>query len=180
VTVEEELLVTSRFRVVRLEQTVHGKPHVREIVRHPGSVVIVPVVDEERICLIRNHRIAVAKTLIELPAGTLEPGEDPTECARRELIEETGFRASAISLWLRFYAAPGILDERMHIFVATGLIQGTPNREPGEEIDNLIVRWDEAIELIHRGEIEDAKTIIGLLYCRGAREREVQKSEPWL
>lgn len=162
---EELLLQARRFRVVRTVQTTSdGIAHVREIVRHPGAVVIVPVLDDGRVCLIRNFRISVRETLIELPAGTMEPGHTPAEMAERELIEETGYRAARIEALHEFYLSPGILDERMHLFLATGLTAGDTAREAGEEIENLLVPWDEAIGMIFDGQIQDAKTIVGLLY----------------
>jgi ADP-ribose pyrophosphatase len=161
---DEELLRTSRFRVVRHTQMGRdGKPHVRESVQHPGSVVILPVLDDGRVCLIRNQRVAVGRLLIELPAGTLEPGEDPADCAARELIEETGFRAGQIRKLLEFFVSPGILNERMHLFLATELVAGAPQLEAGEDIQNLVVPWAEAMRMIDDGTIQDAKTLVGLL-----------------
>jgi ADP-ribose pyrophosphatase len=159
------LLEARRFRVVRvMETTADGAQRAREIVRHPGSVTIVPMVDDRHVCLIKNFRVSVGQTLIELPAGTLEPGEDPRLCAERELIEETGYRAAKLELLHEFYLSPGILDECMGLFVATGLTAGDPEREAGEQIENLVVTWDEALAMIQRGEIRDAKTMLGLLY----------------
>src|SRR5947208_11851248 len=112
----EVLLTTSKFRVVR--ETVHspgGKTKTREIVRHPGACVIVPLLDDGRVCLIRNWRLAVNQTLIELPAGTLEPPEPPENTAERELIEETGYRAKNARFLHGFFLSPGILDERVHL-----------------------------------------------------------------
>ena len=161
----ELLLTTSKFRVVRETITSDsGKTKTREIIRHPGACVIVPLLDDGRVCLIRNWRIAAGQTLIELPAGTLEPPEPPHVTAERELIEETGYRARKIEFLHAFFLSPGILDEKMHLYVATGLTAGQTALEEGEEIENLLVPWDEAIAMIFRGEIQDAKTIIGLLW----------------
>ena len=160
------LLDTPRFRVVRETYADGGGvKRTRDIVRHPGAVVIVPLLDDGRVCLIRQFRLSVNETLIELPAGTLEPPEPPLDCAKRELIEETGFRAARIEQVHAFFLSPGILDEKMHLFLASGLTAGDPNREAGEEIDNLLVPLDEAIAMIFRGEIRDAKTIVGLLWA---------------
>ena len=90
------------------------------------------------------------ETLIELPAGTLEPGEDPAETARRELIEETGYRAESVLLLSEFFMSPGILNERMRLFLATGLTAGDTAREPGENIQNLVVSWEEALAMVAR------------------------------
>ncbi len=164
IVMAEELLRAKRFTVWR--ETVplqDGTLHTREIVRHPGAVVILPLLDDGRVCLIRNYRIAARKHLIELPAGTMEPPEPPLETARRELIEETGYRCEKLELLHSFFLSPGILDERMHLYRATGLREGETARESGEEIENLVVPYDEALSMITSGEIEDAKTIIGLL-----------------
>ncbi len=163
----ETLLTTSKFRVVRETVTsAGGKPKTREIVRHPGACVIVPLLDDGRVCLIRNWRIAVNETLIELPAGTLEPPEPPEKTAERELIEETGYRAKSIEFLHAFYLSPGILDEKMYLYLATGLTAGETALEEGEEIENWLVPLEEAVEMVYRGEIKDAKTIVGLLWAQ--------------
>lgn len=160
----ELLLTTSRFRVVREYQPLaNGQTRPREIVRHPGAVVIVPLLDSGEVCLIRNYRISVKQTLLELPAGTLEPNEPPIETAGRELIEETGFRAAKIFPLHQFFLSPGILDERMHAFLATGLTAGPTALEAGEEIVNEVVPLEVAVGKIFSGEIQDAKTIAALL-----------------
>ncbi|MHB1033353.1 MAG: NUDIX hydrolase [Pirellulales bacterium] len=161
----EVLLNARRFRVVRqMETTSDGKEHVRETIEHPGSVAILPLLDDGRVCLIRNRRIAVHETLIELPAGTLDRDEDPAEAARRELIEETGYRAESIQPLHQFYLSPGILSERMHLYLASGLTQGNPQLEPGEQIETLLVTWADALEMVRDGRIRDVKTLVGLLY----------------
>ena len=159
----EVLLVASRFNVVREFQKTGEGLRPREIVRHPGAVVVLPLLDDGRVCLIRNYRISVNQTLLELPAGTLEPGEQPIHNAERELIEETGYRAKKLEPLHASYLSPGILDERMHLFLATGLTPGETAREAGEEIDNLVVPWEEAVQMAIDGRIQDAKSIVGLL-----------------
>ncbi len=111
-----------------------GHTFQREIIEHPGAVVIVPILSDGRVCLIRNYRVAVRQWLLEFPAGTLEVGEPPIRTAERELIEETGYRASNIQSLCQFFMSPGILNERMHAFVATGLVEGEAAREAGEQI----------------------------------------------
>jgi ADP-ribose pyrophosphatase len=159
------LLKTRRFSVEQVEQPLSdGSIHTREIVRHPGAVTVIPLVQQDQVCLIKNYRVAVNQTLIELPAGTLEPNEDPARTAARELIEETGYKAKDITHLHSFFLSPGILDEQMHLYVATGLELVGAQREAGEQIENLLVTWQEAIEMIFQGHIRDAKTIVGLLY----------------
>jgi ADP-ribose pyrophosphatase len=161
----EILFQGRRFYVVRETQIASdGQPHSREVVRHPGAVVILPLLDDGRVCLIRNFRVSVGKMLVELPAGTLEPGEDPAECATRELTEETGYRAGMIDLLTVFYPSPGILDEKMHLYAARQLKAGQMALEPGEEIVPLKVTWEAALAMTRDGRIQDAKTIAGLLY----------------
>jgi ADP-ribose pyrophosphatase len=161
----EVLFVGSRFRVARLCQTMpDGTEHFREVVQHPGAVVILPILDDQRICFIENYRVAVGQTLLELPAGTLEPGEDPAEAARRELAEETGYRAGRIEHLLSFWMSPGILDERMHLYLADDLQPGPTALDAGEDIRPRPATWPEALEMVRRGEIQDSKTLNGLLY----------------
>lgn len=165
-TIKEELLVqTKRFRVDRVMQTFSdGKSVEREVIRHPGAVVIIPVLPDGRICLIRNYRVAVSQWLLELPAGTLEADESPAETARRELIEETGYRAAHIEPLCEFFMSPGILHERMHAFVATELTLGPTAREAGELIANYPLTIAELDSAMRQQIIQDAKTIAALLY----------------
>lgn len=168
----EPLLTTPKFRVVRTTATSpKGKTKTREVVRHPGAVVVVPMLEDFHVCMIRNFRISVGKTLLELPAGTLEPPEPPLECAIRELIEETGYRCTTMQSLSSFFLSPGILDERMHLFLATGLTAGEAAREEGEEIDNEILALDDALELAMQGAIEDAKTLAGLFWVDRLRQQ---------
>jgi len=142
--------------------------HEREIVVHRGAVAIVPVDREQRVTLVRQLREPVRARLLELPAGTLEPGEEPLASARRELAEETGLHGGEWSLAARFWTTPGFCTERMHLFVATELDPGEPSVEDDEEIE--LVRW-RVDEIAGRlDEIEDAKTLAGLLLYLGRRQ----------
>jgi ADP-ribose pyrophosphatase len=162
---DELLLKTRRFNVVNAFHRVDANTvESREVIRHPGAVTILPWVNQQQVCLIRNFRMGVGQTLVELPAGTLEPDESPDVCAQRELAEETGLRAASWRQLHTFYLSPGILDERMHLFLAKGITPGTPAREQGEHIENLIVDWAEALDMVATGEIQDAKTLAGILY----------------
>ena len=160
---EKLLLTTPRFRVVEALQPTAGAPRPRQIIRHPGSVVILPLLDDRQVCLIRNYRISVGKTLVELPAGTIENDDDPLETAVRELQEETGFRAAQWRELPGCFMSPGILEERTFFFAASNLTPGPPAREAGEEIENFVVPLSDAMAMTLDGRIEDAKTIVGLL-----------------
>ncbi|HET8606169.1 MAG TPA: NUDIX hydrolase [Gaiellaceae bacterium] len=133
----------------------------REIVRHPGAVAIVAVDGEGCVTLVRQLREPARKELLELPAGTLEPGEDPLASARRELAEETGLHGGDWRPAASFWTTPGFCDEHLHLYVATGVVPGEAATEDDEEIE--LVRWpvDEVADRL--GEIEDAKTLAGLL-----------------
>lgn len=158
------LLETRRFSVVETEVTrPDGQQAHLSFVRHPGSVAILPLVDSNHICLIRSRRLTVGQTLIEIPAGTREPNETPLETAHRELIEETGYRAGVMKELIAYYPSPGITDERIWLYVAEKLTAGEPAREPNEEIENLIVPIQEAIDMLERHEIQDGKTMVALL-----------------
>jgi ADP-ribose pyrophosphatase len=158
------LCETRRFSVVELSCTrPDGKPATCQFVTHPGSVAILPIVDENRICLISSRRLTVSETLIEVPAGTREPDEPPERTAHRELAEETGYCAAKLKELISFYPSPGISNERMWIYVAHGLTAGEPKREPNEEIENLVLTWDQALALVDRGKIRDGKTLVALL-----------------
>jgi ADP-ribose pyrophosphatase len=153
-----------RFAVVeRAQRRRDGSLGAKQVVVHNGAVVIIPMVDDAHVCLIRNERAAVGKWLVELPAGTLEPPEPPDRTAPRELQEETGYTARKWTELPGFFMSPGILCERMHVFVAEALTAGDPAREAGENIDNLVVTWAEALAMIDRGDIEDGKTVAALL-----------------
>jgi ADP-ribose pyrophosphatase len=135
--------------------------HEREIVEHPGAVAIVAVDVEGMVTLVRQRREAARKQLVELPAGTLEEGESPHETARRELAEETGLRGGDWREVTAFFTTPGFCRERMHLFFARNLERGDPSPEDDEEVE--LVRWPvDEIER-HLEEIEDAKTLVGLL-----------------
>jgi ADP-ribose pyrophosphatase len=153
-----------RLELHHLENEETGKRHRREVVAHPGAVLVLGTLDDGRILLIRNRRYAVGQVLLELPAGTLEKGEDPMNCAGRELLEETGYLAGRLQRLLVFYTSPGILSERMYAFAAYDLQKSENALEEGEEIELAPVSWDEAIEMIGDGRIQDGKTIATLLW----------------
>lgn len=141
-----------------------GSTKTKAVLRHPGAVVILPLLDDGRVVLIENRRVALGTTLLELPAGTLEGADEPIDQALRELREETGYVARTIEPLLSFYASPGICDERMHGFVARGLVAGTQELDPTEEIAAVTRTWDEVMRAIRDGELVDGKSLTLLLY----------------
>ena len=148
----------------RLEPDASGTLRAYEVIRHPGAAVILPIMDDGRVVLIANHRVSVDTDLLELPAGTIDPPEDARTCAERELIEETGFRARAFEPLVSFYSSPGICDERMHVYVASGLTAGATALEAGERIVTHAMSFAEAVDAIRAGRIVDAKSIVALLF----------------
>ena len=139
----------------------------RDVIRHPGAVVMLAVDADERILWIRQHRWAAGKEMLELPAGTLEPNEAPDACARRELAEETGFAASTWQALGGFYSAPGFCDEYLYAFAASGLTPEQADGDDDEEITLEPLTLDETFARIESGEIEDAKSLSTLmLYLR--------------
>ncbi len=144
----------------------------REVVSHPGAVVILPFLDAETVVLIKNERYVVQKTLLELPAGTLEV-EDTLECAARELEEETGYQAKKITHLFDFYTSPGFCNEIIYAFLAEDLTFVGQNLDETEKITTVELKFSEALQMIKEGEISDGKTIATLLYfdayCRNQK-----------
>ncbi len=145
----------------------NGHVTQRDVVRHPGAVAIVPILDDGRVALIRQFRYATGKTLLEIPAGTLEQGEPPLECAARELREETGYDAKELEPLLRCFMVPGYSDEVIHFFVARSLSVVGDDPEIDEEITLELYSQEEVRKMIEENVIEDSKTIVGILYMKG-------------
>jgi ADP-ribose pyrophosphatase len=140
-----------------------GTEAEREVVLHRGAVALVPLTDDGRVVLVNNHRYSVGRTLLEVPAGTLGPGEAPLACAVRELAEETGFRADRITEIASWWVSPGVFTERMTLFACEGLTPGAPSPEPDERLETVIVPFDEALAMAFDGRLDDAKTRLGLM-----------------
>jgi ADP-ribose pyrophosphatase len=152
-----------RLELHHLEDEQSGRRYQREVVVHPGAVVILALTDDGKVLLIRNRRYAVDDTLIELPAGTLEKNENPMNCAGRELLEETGYLARRLAPLGDFFTSPGILSEKMYAFAAYDLVKQQTALEEGEEIELEPTAYEEALRMIGDGRIRDGKTIATLL-----------------
>jgi len=150
-------------REVQLPRAV-GAPERREVVEAADAVVVLPLLDGDRVVLIKNRRYAVNETLWELPAGTLEPGEEPAAAAPRELTEETGYAAGQIDPLTRFFPAPGFCTECLHAFRATGLQHVGQSLDATEQIEAVPTFWADALAMVRGGTIRDAKTVATLLY----------------
>jgi ADP-ribose pyrophosphatase len=164
--IEKQILYTGkkvRLELHRLENDETGQRTQREIIAHPGAVVVLPLLPNGKVILIRQRRYAIGQVLIELPAGTLEKGEDPMNCAGRELLEETGLVAGRLRPLYSFFSSPGILTEKMYVFAAYDLEQSVSALEEGEEIELFPVMMNEALEMCGDGRIADGKTLVALL-----------------
>ena len=159
-----EILFQSKLFYVekRFQTGRSGKPLERHVIVHPGAVGILPVLADSRIVLIKQYRVAADSYLIEIPAGTLEPGEEPIKTAERELTEETGYVAGKIEPMTTIFSSPGILHEKLHLFLATDLKAGSTALEDGEDIELLLVTGDQVRQMLKNGEIRDAKTLVAL------------------
>ena len=141
-----------------------GVRATREVITHPGSVVVLPLLPDGRILLVRQYRHATRQFLWELVAGRIEPGENPRRAAARELLEETGFRAKRYRLFLDVFPTPGFLEERMYILLAQQLTSGDARPEVDEKIISRTFTRSQLKQMIHHGKLRDAKSIAGLLY----------------
>jgi ADP-ribose pyrophosphatase len=141
----------------------NGETIRRDLILHPGAVVILPVIDRDHVCLLRNQRFVIGETLWEVPAGTLEPGEPVEEAAVRELMEETGYTARRWRRLGHFYPSPGVLDEKMHLFVAQDLTPGPAHPEADEHLEPHSVTWGDALRMALDGTIRDLKTVAAIL-----------------
>lgn len=164
-TVYKGRVVTLNLETVTLP---NGVSVELEVVRHPGAAAIVPLKDERTVILIRQYRLAAGGYIYEIPAGKLHPGEDPMDCATRELEEEIGYRAGHLDKIATFFTAPGFTDEVMHLYVASNLIPGAQALDSDEVLEIVEMSLEKAMAHIRDGTIRDAKTIIGLqaMYLR--------------
>lgn len=141
-----------------------GQEVQRDVVEHPGAACVIPMLDKETVMLVEQWRIGAKRPLWEIPAGGLEPGEDPLACASRELKEETGFTAGKIEHLFTMFPSPGILDEKMHIFLAMNLTEGEPNPDPDEQIITKSFSFRDLRIQLKANNLKDGKTIAALSY----------------
>ncbi len=172
-----KVLSTSRIydgRIINLRldevELPDGRHARREVVEHPGASVIVPVDQQGRVYLVRQYRDAAAEELLELPAGKLEPGEEPLACARRECLEELGLEAGSWTHLASFYSSPGFCDELLHCFLARELRQGVSDADRDEFLTPESWPLANLAELL--GQLKDAKSIAGLLLAQRALVEE--------
>lgn len=166
---KSEILFKGKVFDLKVDQIQYnsGNMGIREVAIHPGGAVVVPVMDDGRIIMVKQFRYPLQKALLELPAGKLEPGEDPLDCATRELEEETGFKSDNIVKLGAIYTTPGFCTEILHIFKATNLTPGNHNREEGEYgMEVFELTPEEIEEKITQGELVDAKSLSGILMAR--------------
>lgn len=171
--ISEDLAWTGRiFNVSRMRVTLpDGHEALRDVVRHPGAVAVVALTDDGRICLVRQYRTSLARVTVEIPAGKLDPGEDPLVCAHRELKEETGMEAERMAFLTTIATSDGFTDELIHIYMATGLRFTAPNPDEDEFINVDLVPLSELIDAVLDGRVEDCKTVCGALICDAISHR---------
>lgn len=161
-----EMVYQGRLFGVRRDEVLEpsGVRAKREVITHPGSVVVLPVLRDGRIVMVRQYRHATRQFLWELVAGRKEPGETPRKGAARELLEETGYRAKRFKVFLEFFPTPGFLEEKMWLLLAEELTEGEAQPEEDERIEVKAYRVNELKTMIKKGELKDAKSIAGILY----------------
>ena len=168
-TLASERPFVGRLLTVRVDEVAlpDGRRARREIVEHAPAIAAVPLLDDGRVALVRQWRQAVGQALLEIPAGVMNPGETPEECAGRELAEEIGYRPERLELLFSVYLAPGYSEELIHIFLATGLVPAHAEADEDENLQPVLMPLSEAVARCRAGEFRDAKTVAGILAAEG-------------
>ena len=169
-TLNSKTIYRGRVVELKVDRVIEpgGVETTREVVCHPGSVVVIPHLPDGRLILVRQYRHAVQESLWELVAGGIERGETPRQSARRELLEETGYDAGIIEPLLDFYPSPGILSEKMHLVEAWDLTPSKGQPDADERIETGFFTVNKVMEMIQSKEIRDGKTLVGIFWCFGA------------
>lgn len=164
-TIHSHRIFSGKFIDLRIDEVLlpNGKTSTREIVEHPGAVAVVALNKQNEVLMVRQYRKAVEKELLEIPAGKLEIGESKETCAKRELMEETGFYPKDLRYITSFYTTPGFTDEKMHLFLARDLQKNPKEADEDEFIKIEVISFNEVVKKVYNGEIFDGKTIIGIL-----------------
>jgi ADP-ribose pyrophosphatase len=165
-TLSSETIYNGKIINVQLDEVElpNGKTSKRELVYHPGAVAVIALTKEGRMLMVRQFRKPLERSIVEVPAGKLEKGENPEECARRELEEETGYRSENMSHVASFYTSPGFSDELIHLYFTDELTEGQQNTDDDEFVELMAVTLEEALELVRQKEIYDAKTVYAVQY----------------
>jgi ADP-ribose pyrophosphatase len=174
-SLEEKTLSTEKIfngKVISLQvdevELPNGKKAMRELIKHPGAVAIIAITDENKLVLVEQYRKALGRTIVEIPAGKLEKGEEPLECAKRELEEETGYECQTLELVTSFYTSPGFADEIVHVYIAKGLTKKEDAAGLDEDEFVNLLEWslEEAEDAIEAKQIYDAKTVFAVQYLQ--------------
>lgn len=166
-TLKRDTIFEGRIISLYLDEVTlpNGKTSTREIVKHPGAVAIIALTNDSKMLMVEQFRKPLERTLVEIPAGKLESGEDPAVCAKRELAEETGYSCDGLVHLTSFYTSPGFADELLHIYLATGLKkEGSLQLDEDEFVNLMEVTYEEAVKFVEEKRIYDAKTIYAVQY----------------
>ncbi|RHW41180.1 NUDIX hydrolase [Neobacillus notoginsengisoli] len=169
-TISSKEIFNGKIISVRVDdvELPNGKTSKREIVKHPGAVAVIAVTDDNKIILVEQYRKAMERTMVEIPAGKLEKGEDPKECAHRELEEETGYECKELEWLTSFYTSPGFADEIIHLYIAKGLSkkENAASLDEDEFVNLEEVTLEQALEYVKEKKIYDAKTAYAIQYLQ--------------
>ncbi|HET7578429.1 MAG TPA: NUDIX hydrolase [Bacillales bacterium] len=172
-TISSETIYTGKIIDVKLDQVElpNGKTSGRELVYHPGAVAVIALTEDGKIIMVRQFRKPLERSIVEIPAGKLEKGEDPEACAHRELEEETGYRGADLEHVASFYTSPGFSDELIHLYFTDKLEKGQQQPDEDEFVELMEVTLEEALELVKNKQIYDAKTVYAVQYLQLRQNR---------